>query len=122
MKLDLTRPEGRNLFTGYGEGYVSINGERYERHLLVAPDHAIAEWSAASFDALPPEHFEELLELEPEIVILGTGPTLRFPHPRITEPLAKASIGFEAMDTKAACRTYNILMAEGRQVVAAILV
>ncbi len=122
MKFDLTRSEGRNLFTGYGDGYVSINGERYERSLLVAPDQAIVEWSAQGFDALAPEHFAELLELKPEIVILGTGPTLRFPHPRITQPLAAARIGFEAMDTRAACRTYNILMAEGRQVVAAILV
>jgi uncharacterized protein len=122
MKFHLTRSGGRNLFTGYGEGYVAVNDQRFERHLLVAPDHAIVEWSARSFDALAPEHFAELLELKPEIVILGTGPTLLFPHPRITQPLAAASIGFEAMDTKAACRTYNILMAEGRQVVAAIFV
>lgn len=122
MKFHLTRSGGRNLFTGYGEGYVAVNDQRFEHHLLVAPDHAIVEWSAQSFDALAPEHFAELLELQPEIVILGTGPTLRFPHPRITQPLSAAAIGFEAMDTKAACRTYNILMAEGRQVVAAILV
>ena len=122
MKFHLTRAGGRNLFTGYGEGYVSINDQRYEKNLVVAPDQPIADWNAESFDALTPAHFEALLELKPEIVILGTGERLRFPRPEVTRALAHAAVGFEAMDTKAACRTYNILMAEGRQVVAAILV
>lgn len=122
MKFHLTRAGSRNLFTGYGQGYVSINDQRYEKNLIVAPDLAVADWSAESFDALTPAHFEALLELKPEIVILGTGERLRFPHPEMTRALARAAVGFEAMDTKAACRTYNILMAEGRQVVAAILV
>lgn len=122
MKFHLTRAGGRNLFTGYGEGYVSINDQRYEKNLVVAPDQPVADWNAESFDALTPAHFEALLELKPEIVILGTGERLRFPRPEVTRSLAHAAVGFEAMDTKAACRTYNILMAEGRQVVAAILV
>ena len=122
MKLHLTRSGGRNLFTGYGEGYVSINEQSYERHIVVAPDHEIVNWDAESFDALTPAHFEALLALKPEIVILGTGDRLRFPRPEVTRALADAAVGFEAMDTRAACRTYNILMAEGRQVVAAIFV
>lgn len=122
MKFHLTRSGGRNLVTAYGAGYVSINEQRYERHIVVTPAHAVLDWDPASFDALAPGHMSALLELAPEIVILGTGSTLRFPHPRITQPLAEAHVGFEAMDTGAACRTYNILMAEGRQVVAAIFV
>ena len=122
MKFHLTRSGGRNLFTGYGEGYVSINEQRFERPIVVTPDSAVADWSATSFEALTPEHFEALLTWKPEIVILGTGASLRFPHPRMTQSLAKAAVGFEAMDTKSACRTYTILMASGRQVVAAILV
>jgi uncharacterized protein len=121
MKFHLARSEGRNLFTGYGEGYVSVNDRRYENSLVVAPAHEVTVWSAESFDALTPAHFEALLELKPEIVILGTGERLRFPRPEVTRSLAAARVGFEAMDTKAACRTYNILMAEGRAVVAAIL-
>lgn len=122
MKFHLTRSGGRNLFTGYGAGYVSINEQRYAHPIVVTPENAVMPWEATSFDGLTPGHFAALLELKPEIVILGTGDTLRFPHPRLTHPLADARIGFEAMDTRAACRTFNILMAEGRQVVAAMLV
>jgi uncharacterized protein len=62
-----------------------------------------------------------LLAHRPEIVLLGTGATQRFPHPRLSAPLAAARVGFEVMDTRAACRTYNILLGEGRRVVAAVL-
>jgi uncharacterized protein len=122
MKLHITKAAGRNLFTGYGDGYVAVNHQRIEHPVLVTPDEDVQLWDASSFDALTPEHFESVLGLKPEIVILGTGNALRFPHPELTRPLAAARVGFEAMDTKAACRTYNILMAEGRQVVAAILI
>lgn len=122
MKFHLTRSGGRNLFTGYGDGYVKVNDARYETHVIVTPEGEVSEWSAESFETLTPAHFDALLALSPEIVILGTGERLRFPTPRITQPLAQARVGFEAMDTKAACRTYNVLMAEGRQVVAAILI
>ena len=121
MKFHITQAEGRNLFTGYGDGYVAINHRRFEHAVLVAPDHEVRQWDAPEFDDLSARHFDSLLELKPEIVILGTGDTLRFPRPEVARALASAAIGFEVMDTKAACRTYNILMAEGRQVVAAIL-
>jgi uncharacterized protein len=122
MKLHLTQAAGQNLFTGYGDGYVLINHERFDYDVVVAPGHVVGKWDTPGFDALTAAHFEALLELKPEIVILGTGDTLRFPRPELTRPLAAASVGFEAMDTKAACRTYNILMSEGRQVVAAIFI
>lgn len=122
MKLHLTRAGGQNLFTGYGAGYVSINDQQYRHSVIVAPSQAVEAWDASGFEALTPGHFEALAQLGAEIVILGTGDTHRFPHPALTQPLAAARIGFESMDTKAACRTYNILMAEGRQVVAAIFV
>jgi len=121
MKLHLTRSEGRNLFTGYGEGYVKVNDARHHGNLIVAPDR-LETWEAESFEALAPEHLHTLLDFKPEIVILGTGERLRFPPPHLARILAEAAVGFEAMDTKAACRTYNILMGEGRQVVAAIFV
>ena len=122
MKFHLTRSGGRNLFTGYGDGYVKVNDARYETHVIVTPEGEVSEWNAENFETLTPAHFDALLALSPEIVILGTGERLRFPAPQITQPLAQAHVGFEAMDTKAACRTYNVLMAEGRQVVAAILI
>jgi uncharacterized protein len=122
MKLHLTQPVGQNLFTGYGDGYVSINHRRYEHPVLLAPGREVARWEAPDFERLTRAHFDALLALAPEVIILGTGNTLRFPRPELTRALAAAAVGFEAMDTKAACRTYNILMAEGRQVVAAVLV
>jgi len=110
------------MFTAYGDGYVSINDQRYERSIVVAPDQPVADWDAQTFETLTPSAFQTVLRLNPEIVLLGTGERLRFPRPALTRVLVEASVGFEAMDTKAACRTYNILMAEGRQVVAAILI
>ena len=122
MKLQLTRAEGQNQFTGYGDGYVSINHERHERSILVSPDRPVLDWAPENFEALTAAHLAAVLDLKPEIVILGTGEALRFPPAAVMRVFAEARIGFEVMDTKAACRTYNILMAEGRQVVAAILV
>jgi uncharacterized protein len=122
MKFHVTTPAGQNLFTGYGDGYVAINNERYEHPVLVSPEGAVESWDASSFEALTREHFEALLARTPELVLLGTGETLRFARPELTRVLATAGVGFEAMDTKAACRTFNILMAEGRRVIAAILV
>ena len=97
-----------------------INGQRHHHSLIVAPDRLI-EWDVASFDVLREEHFAALAALEPEIVLLGTGVRLRFPHPRLTQALTAARIGFEVMDLKAACRTYNILVSEDRRVTAALL-
>lgn len=122
MKFHITRAAGQNLFTGYGDGYVAINNERFEHPVLVLPEQPVQSWDVAGFDALTPAHFDILLQARPEIVLLGTGDTLRFPRPELTQQLTAAAVGFEAMDTRAACRTYNILIAEGRQVVAAILV
>lgn len=122
MKLQPTPMSGGNVFTGYGADYVAVNGQRYRHAVIVAPGRAVQPWDVTGFETLTPAHFEALLELKPEIVLLGTGATLRFPPPALTRALTAATIGFEAMDTKAACRTYNILVAENRQVVAAMLV
>ena len=120
MKLHASRPSGVNTITGYGEGYVMVNGERRASSLVVLADR-IEEWSVAGFDALTAEDFQFLKKLDVEIVLLGTGARQRFPHPRLVQPLTDARIGCEAMTSQAACRTYNILMGEGRRVLAAIL-
>lgn len=120
MKLHATGPSGVNTITGYGEGYVLINGERHESSLVVMPDRLEA-WSAGAFDQLTADDFAFLKELRAEIVLLGTGPRQRFPHPRLTAALAQAGIGLEVMDLRAACRTYNILVAEERKVAAVLL-
>ena len=122
MKFHLTKAAGRNLFTGYGEGYVAINDRRYTHPVIVAPEGDVEPWAAQSFETLSASDFDALTARAPELVLLGTGAVHRFPKPEVIRPLVTARIGFEAMDTRAACRTYNILMAEGRQVIAAILV
>ena len=120
MKLHATRPSGVNTITGYGEGYVMVNGERRSSSVVVLPDR-IEQWPAKTFDQLSVEDFAFLRTLNAEIVLLGTGPRQRFPHPRLTDALARAGIGLEVMDLQAACRTYNILVAEERKVAAALL-
>lgn len=122
MKLHLTRSEGRNLFTGYGDGYVAINDRRHEHNIIVAPDQPVQRWDAESFETLTAADLQVLFDLKPEVVILGTGERMRFPPRHLLQIFSEASVGFETMDTRAACRTYNILMSEGREVVAAIFV
>jgi len=122
LKLHLSVNPGQNLFTGYGAGYVLINQVRYESNLIVMPDRIIENWDTGGFEQLTPEHFNPVLSLQPEMVLFGTGATLRFPHPKLTRMLIESGIGIEVMDTSAACRTYNILTDEGRRVAAALLI
>jgi uncharacterized protein len=121
MKLHPMQNEGRQLFSGYGPGYVAVNSVRYERNVLVTPE-AVREWPVAGFETLTPGDFGFIQDTRPEIVVLGTGAAQRFPPPALARALAASGSGVEIMDTKAACRTYNILVAEGRKIVAAILV
>ena len=120
MKLHASVPGAANTFTGYGEGYVLVNGRRHQSSLIVMADQVLA-WDAVSFESLTEKNLDDLKDLGAEIVLLGTGPTQRFPHPRLTAALARAGIGVEVMDVQAACRTYNILVAEERKVAAALL-
>ncbi len=122
LKLHLSSSSEKNIFTGYGAGYVMVNQTRHEHSLIIMPDRIIENWQVQIFQQLTAEHFEILLPFQPEIVLLGTGTTLRFPCPSITKELIELKIGVEVMDTSAACRTYNILMAEGRNVAAALLI
>ena len=121
MKLQLTRPMGAgNIISGYGDDHVLVNGERHSVNLVVTADRVVP-WEVATFEALTPTHFEALVALAPEIVLLGTGSQLRFPAAALTAPLVQARIGLGVMDLRAACRTYNVLRAEERRVAAALL-
>lgn len=122
MKLHQDSQGTLNTVTGYGPDYVEVNLQRHTGSIIVLPDSPVLEWPVASFDALNPELFDMLLAPAPEVVVFGSGERLRFPHPRLTAALAARRIGVETMDFKAACRTYNILMAEGRKVAAALLI
>ena len=121
MKFHLS-PTTANVVTGFGVGWVRIGAQEYRESLIVTPDCVVTHWAPAGFDALDEANFTELLASKPEVVILGTGRVIRFPHPRLSRSLAQAQVGLEVMDTAAACRTYNILAAEGRRVTAALLI
>jgi uncharacterized protein len=123
VKLHLSGPDGRYYFTGYAADHVLVNGERLPFGLILTPARMDRETLlAVSFELLQESHFSHLAGLGAEIVLLGTGPRLHFPHPRLSRPLVDAGVGLEVMDTGAACRTYNILAGEGRNVAVAILV
>jgi uncharacterized protein len=122
MKLHLTRAAGQQLITGYEAGWVEVNDTRYTKSLIVLPNLLQTDWPVPDFDSLQAEHVAQIAALQPEVVLLGTGLTHRFAHPRIARPLLDISVSLECMDTAAACRTYNILMAEGRHVAAALII
>ena len=122
MKIEREQAEGKNLFTAYGEGWVEVNRKRYTQSVVVSGERIVADWPLASVADLSADHVAAILDLEPEIVLLGTGSTFAFPDRAKLAPLYNAGIGVEVMDTPAACRTYNILLGEGRNVVAALVV
>jgi len=122
LKLQSDPHSGGNSITGYGDGYVEINKVPYAHAVLLSSDGAILEWPAKSFDDLEASHFTQMVDLKPELILIGTGSRQHFPKPELLKALIQAKIGFEIMDSQAACRTYNILVGEGRQVLLALIV
>jgi len=122
VKLQRDLPPGLNLVTAYGAGHVAVNGQRYTGNLVITPQQVEPAWTAAGFDDLQAGDFAALLRFEPEILLFGSGLKQRFPAPALLQGLMQARIGVEIMDSFAACRTYNILVAEGRPVVTALLI
>ena len=122
MKLQSDPHSGANTITGYGDGYVEINQTPYAHAVLLSSDGAISEWPVQSFEGLNAAHFAQMVDLKPELILIGTGNKQRFPQPELLKSLILAKIGFEIMDSQAACRTYNILVGEGRQVLLALIV
>jgi len=122
LKLQSDPHSGANTITGYGDGYVEINQTPYAHAVLLSSDGAISEWPVASFDGLNESDFAQMVNLKPELILIGTGSRQRFPKPELLKSLILAKIGFEIMDSQAACRTYNILVGEGRQVLLALIV
>lgn len=105
----------------YEPGRLRINESVLDRSVVVAPDQLVADWEPQTLGELRSDHLQTVLALNPEVVILGTGTVQRFPDRAILQRILMTGIGIEVMETGAACRTYNILMAEDRRVVAALL-
>ena len=107
--------------SGYGPGWVAIGPEKIEHSVVIGSRGERIAWNCESFEALTPAHFDLLAGLNAELVIFGSGEHIRFPQPVWLKPLIAQRVGLETMDTRAACRTYNILAQEGRHVVVALL-
>ena len=121
MKFHL-QTAAANVIAAVGADWIRIGDAEYRQNLVVTP-HAVAPgWAPAGFAALTEQDFAALLQHDPELVLLGTGAVQRFPHPKLLQALARARIGVEVMDTRAACRTFNILIAEDRRAVAALII
>lgn len=120
MKLNLEQNPHLNVVTGYGAGHLMINRVRHAGNLIIT-GNTIKPWAPGGFEGLTADDFVMVREMGPEVVLVGTGSRQRFPAAQVLRPLIDAGIGFEVMDLAAACRTYNILVAEGRTVLAALI-
>ncbi|HHO68041.1 MAG TPA: hypothetical protein ENK12_03320, partial [Gammaproteobacteria bacterium] len=109
------------LVRAWSPGELRVGDRRYRRNLVLTTERVIEDWAPQCFEDLDAACLDALAELEPEVVLIGTGETLRFPAPACTAGLLSRGVGVEVMDTGAACRTFNILLSEGRRVVAALL-
>ncbi len=121
MKLHSTTPTGLLAVTAYDAEGIAVAGRRLSRSFILTPQRLIEDWPPVSLETLCAADMEMLAALDCPIVLLGTGLRQRFPAPALLRPLLARRIGIEVMDSFAACRTYNILMAEGRQVAAALI-
>jgi uncharacterized protein len=126
MKLHLTNADGQHLITAFEAAFIAINHQKYHRSMVLMPTTLMDDWLADTPmphqpKALVEADFEKIAELKPEVVLLGTGKTHQFLHPKLYQALTQINVAVECMTTAAACRTYNILMSEGRNVAAALI-
>lgn len=123
MKFAFTVERGQdiNLIRACTAHEITVRDQVIQRSVILSPGVIIADWPPDSIEALQAEHFAAALELQPQVLLLGTGEQQHFPSPEVLAPIYQAGIGVEVMNTPAACRTYNVLLQEGRQVVAALI-
>ncbi len=122
MKLQADLQPSLNTVSAYGVNFIEINAVRHESSLLLMPEGPVLEWPCTTFGDLKASDFQLMADKKPALVILGSGKKIQFPKPELIAPLIQAKIGIETMDLQAACRTYNVLMAEGRNVLAALII
>jgi uncharacterized protein len=121
VKFHLSTSGGHTV-TGSGPGWVRVDAEEYRENLILTPDTVVAGWAQGGFEGLTVDDFKRLLASAPDVVLLGSGSAIRFPPAHLAAVLMEAHVGLEVMDTPAACRTFNILAAEGRRVAAGLIV
>lgn len=120
MKITLDNPQGEYVFSNYGEGFLAVNDQTLNNSVLIFPDR-LESWPVTSMDELTADHFNAFIERKPDVLILGTGARQQFPDLSLRRELVQRGIQLDVMDTPAACRTYNLLVSEDRDVAAVVL-
>ncbi len=121
MKFQPDTLAGVNVISRQEPGRLWVGATPFTASVVVPWKGEVLAWEAPRFEDLTAAHFERIAALAPEVVLFGSGDRIRFPHPSLVRALIERRIGHETMDTAAACRTYNVLVSEGRSVVAALL-
>jgi len=122
MKFQPDLQDGVNLISRQEAARIWVGPQSFENSVVVPWAGPVLAWDAPRFEALTADHFERVAALNPEVVIFGSGARIRFPHPSLLRPLIERRVGVETMDSAAACRTYNVLASERRNVVVALLI
>jgi uncharacterized protein len=122
MQLSQDPNHGKFYIRSYSPGEIRVNDQNYYHSIILTPTQIIDDWSPQQINQLKPLDFSVIVQENPEVVLLGTGKQQHFPPTVTMAPLIEHNIGYEVMDTAAACRTYNVLVAEGRKVIAALLI
>lgn len=122
MSLTLDENSATYQIRAYQPGQIQVNNQLFTHSIIIAPERLIDAWAPQMIDELKSEDLAAVIELRPTILLIGTGHTLQFPKLEIYGDLINYGIGVEIMSTHAACRTYNVLTAEGRSVAAALLI
>jgi uncharacterized protein len=122
MKFSEADQGDGHVISGYAPGRVVVDGRSYRQGLIVSPERIVEGWGPASAAELAMAHFEPLLALDPQVIVIGTGQHQVFPAPEVYLAALQCGVGVEIMDTGAACRTYNIVMAEGRRIAAGLII
>ena len=122
MELNLDTGEGRYQIRAYDKDFIQVNDQKISHSIIVTPNQLIDPWPPRSLADLNAEHLQIILGLNPSIVLLGSGERLIFPNPALLNVFYQQKMGIEVMSNGAACRTYSVLMSEGRKVAAAFLI
>jgi len=121
VKFAESDPNEGYFITLYDKGIIQVNGKNFNNSLIVSTQQLKTDWPPHSPEELSSEHFTPIIQLKPELVLIGTGNKLVFPAVETYAELIRLGVGVEIMDTGAACRTYNILSGEGRHVVCGLI-
>lgn len=121
MKFAQDNQDEGYVITAYDDKGISVNGKPFNQSLIITTAKLDEVWKVDSIATLQPGHVEQILVFNPELIIIGTGNKLVFPAVEMYSNIIERGIGVDFMDTRAACRTYNILMSEGRHVVAGLI-